>query len=486
MSRLQRSRGAAVAFTAATLLAAPGVAFAASPGVDPQSVDLTLSPGDSKAVTKAVTTPKVLPKPDIYFLADTTGSMGGSISNVSSNANSIMSAVSGATTDAQFGAGDYKDFPYDSPVYKNGQSITGSTADVTTAINAWSASGGSDGPESNLYAIHKAITSAGFRSGSNKIIVWFGDAPGHDSVCSAISGEPSDVTEASVTSELQAAGIKVIAVSVTSGGYANGLDDDPASTSSDYGVCGTPGGTAGQATRITAATGGAFFGDVDPSQVANKILEGLTALPATVTAQTTCDPDLSLTFTPALPQTVNSGDTLTLSETVAVASGATSGLKSCTTKFLINGTEAGDAFTQTVKVDVKATNRAPDCTKATAAVTTLWPPNHALKTVTVSVPDPDGDPVTTTITGVTQDEAINGLGDGDTGPDAAWVTGRSDQVKLRAERSGTGDGRVYRISVKASDGTAQCTGGPVVVSVPHDQAKPAVDTTAVVVNSFGS
>ena len=52
-------------------------------------------------------------------------------------------------------------------------------------------------------------------------------------------------------------------------------------------------------------------------------------------------------------------------------------------------------------------------------------------------------------------------------------------------RSGTSDGRVYRISVKASDWKAECSSGKVVVTVPHDQARPAVDTTAVVVNSFG-
>ena len=43
-------------------------------------------------------------------------------------------------------------------------------------------------------------------------------------------------------------------------------------------------------------------------------------------------------------------------------------------------------------------------------------------------------------TPVTQDEPVNGLGDGDTGPDAVTL---SDGILLRAERSGTGDGRVY-------------------------------------------
>jgi hypothetical protein len=482
MSNRHRIKGAAVVVLAAALLAAPQTAFAAgTPGVDPRTVDLVLHPGESKEITKTVTTPHVLPKPDIYFLADTTGSMGGAISNVRSNATSILATVNGATSDAQFGAGQYKDFPYDSFAYQNDKSITSSAADVTTAINGWSAGGGSDGPEADLFALHKLITSASFRAGSSKIVVWFGDAPGHDPVCPAISGEGTAVTESSVTAELVAAGIKVIAVSVTSG-YPAGLDDDPAATSFDYGVCGTPGGSPGQASRITAATGGQFFGDVPPGDVASKILEGLTALPATVTANPVCDAGLSVSFAPA-SQTVTSGDSTTFTETVSVSPSAASGALTCTTDFLINGKPAGDAFTQTVTVRV---NRPPDCSKAAASMKQLWPPNHKLVPVTVSVPDPDGGSVTTTITGVTQDEAVNGLGDGDTGPDAAWVSGHADQVQLRAERSGTGDGRVYRIAVKASDGIDTCTGGVAVVAVPHDQASPAVDTVAVVVDSFGS
>ena len=46
--------------------------------------------------------------------------------------------------------------------------------------------------------------------------------------------------------------------------------------------------------------------------------------------------------------------------------------------------------------------------------------------------DPDNN-ATITITGVTQDEPTNGLGDGDTGPDAI-INGNT--VLLRAERSG--------------------------------------------------
>ncbi|WP_222709763.1 hypothetical protein, partial [Microbispora sp. CSR-4] len=52
---------------------------------------LDLARGESKTIDKTVSTPVVPPKPDIAFLIDTTGSMGGVISNVRTNANAIFS-----------------------------------------------------------------------------------------------------------------------------------------------------------------------------------------------------------------------------------------------------------------------------------------------------------------------------------------------------------------------------------------------------------
>jgi hypothetical protein len=75
--------------------------------------------------------------------------------------------------------------------------------------------------------------------------------------------------------------------------------------------------------------------------------------------------------------------------------------------------------------------------------------------------DPDGDPVTITITGVTQDEPVDSGDDGNPCPDASGTGG--SVVQLRAERQGDGDGRVYHIAFTASDGHgSECTG---VVSV---------------------
>lgn len=93
--------------------------------------------------------------------------------------------------------------------------------------------------------------------------------------------------------------------------------------------------------------------------------------------------------------------------------------------------------------------------------------------------------MTLTITGVTQDEALNGLGDGDTSPDAK-AGPASHRVYVRAERSGTGDGRVYRIAFTGDDGNGGTCTGSVTVGVPHDQGKGSTPVdSGLNVDSFG-
>jgi hypothetical protein len=134
---------------------------------------------------------------------------------------------------------------------------------VTTAVNTWSASDGGDIPGGQLFALQQIADPAiGWRPGSKRIVVWFGDAPGHDPVCAAISGATADVTEATATMALVGAGITVVAISADTG-TAGALDGDPTAGSNDYGVC-TVGGSPGQATRIAAATpGGSHTTGVD-------------------------------------------------------------------------------------------------------------------------------------------------------------------------------------------------------------------------------
>jgi uncharacterized repeat protein (TIGR01451 family) len=113
-------------------------------------------------------------------------------------------------------------------------------------------------------------------------------------------------------------------------------------------------------------------------------------------------------------------------------------------------------------------NQPPECSVALPSSIELWPPNHKFVNVSIAgVLDPDGDPVTTRIVGISQDEPLLARGDGNTCPDGKGVG--TGIASLRAERSGTGDGRVYRVSFTASDGQGgQCTGS-VRICVPHDQ-----------------
>ena len=84
----------------------------------------------------------------------------------------------------------------------------------------------------------------------------------------------------------------------------------------------------------------------------------------------------------------------------------------------------------------------------------------------VGVTDPEDTAVTLTVTSVTQDEPVNGLGNGDTAPDTIIT---ADSVLLRAERGGLLNGRVYQIQFMADDGQSGVCAGAVGVSVPKSK-----------------
>jgi hypothetical protein len=313
------------------LVAVPALAWGA--GVSPAAVDEAVNPGATIHVTKTITTPEIPPKPDIVLLVDHTGSMGPAIASVKAEMGNIISTVKASQPDAQFAVAQYCDPPEDP--FNVLQNLTASDAAAVAAVNGIGLCGGGDEPEAQLNALW-AIGDGGhaisFRPDSSRIVVWFGDAPGHDPSVSH--------TEADATASLVDAQVQVLAISVG----ANRLD------------------LTGQATRITAATGGSLVSGIPTGGLGAAILAGLQNLPAEVTANVVCDTGLSITFDPALPQTVPSGNALVLDEAITVASDAPQGSTlSCTVTFLINGNEAGPEFVQTVSIDVN------DVTPPTAA-----------------------------------------------------------------------------------------------------------------------
>ena len=199
----------------------PAVTPAPSVTIDPPVNNLTLSECVTEEETVTVNVPAGVAKADVYLLADTTGSMGSIIGAVQSGIHTIVNDPAFSGLDVAWGAGNYKDFPIpaSSPyAFQHQLAPTPGVADITVAVNAWSASDGSDIPEGQLFALQQVATDPGigWRPGSKRILVWFGDAPGHDPICSAISGV-ADITETTATAALVAAGITVVAVSTDTG-----------------------------------------------------------------------------------------------------------------------------------------------------------------------------------------------------------------------------------------------------------------------------
>ena len=109
---------------------------------------------------------------------------------------------------------------------------------------------------------------------------------------------------------------------------------------------------------------------------------------------------------------------------------------------------------------------APAFKTLTASATTLWPPNHGMVTVALDAVLVDLlDPAPTArIVAVSSNEPVNGADDGDTSPD--WEITGPLSVNLRAERSGTGTGRIYTIQVEGRDAAGNTTLQTVAVRVP--------------------
>jgi len=100
----------------------------------------------------------------------------------------------------------------------------------------------------------------------------------------------------------------------------------------------------------------------------------------------------------------------------------------------------------------------------------LWPPNHRMVPVRVAVQATDAcGEVKSKIVSITSNEAVNGIGDGNTAPD--WRITGDLTVDLRAERSGPGTGRTYTIKLEIEDEAGNKITRETTVKVPHDLGK---------------
>ncbi len=129
----------------------------------------------------------------------------------------------------------------------------------------------------------------------------------------------------------------------------------------------------------------------------------------------------------------------------------------------------GNGGTDTDEAVVEVVDLAPPVISGAGATPgVLWPPNHKMRPVAVSVAAADvcdAAPPVCHLAGVSSNEPVNGPGDGNTAPD--WQVTGDLAALLRSERSGAGSGRIYTLSVICEDAAGNAAQGTTTVEVPQ-------------------
>ncbi len=121
-----------------------------------------------------------------------------------------------------------------------------------------------------------------------------------------------------------------------------------------------------------------------------------------------------------------------------------------------------------------ADNTPPSIT-VTLNPSVLWPPDHRMVDVTTTVTvsdDKDPNP-TVELVSIDSNEPDNAIGDGNTAGDIQGADPGTDDrsFQLRAERSGTGDDRIYHVIYRARDAAGNTATAMATVKVPHNNDK---------------
>ncbi|MEO6722624.1 MAG: HYR domain-containing protein [Ferruginibacter sp.] len=151
----------------------------------------------------------------------------------------------------------------------------------------------------------------------------------------------------------------------------------------------------------------------------------------------------------------------TISTGTGTASGSTFNKGVTTVTYsLANDASVTCSFTVTVR-----DNEPPVITNPLAHPDMLWPPNHQMKDVEIHYELSDNCGATAVLS-VTSNEPQSGTEAGDVSGD--WQIINEHYIKLRAERKGNGTGRIYTITIIATDAAGNKSSKQVFVKVPHN------------------
>jgi hypothetical protein len=181
----------------------------ASATLTPATLFTTLRPGSSVTEDKVVYLSGIIPKGDVMFAFDLTGSMWSSIDAAEASAINIMGNISKVITDVQFGVISFMDYPasytsygysatygyagIDYP-YGMNQSLTSNMTQVSNVIHNLGRGYGADAPEAYARVIFESYsdTSIGWRTGARHILIILGDSvPHYENLNEGIVGNSS-------------------------------------------------------------------------------------------------------------------------------------------------------------------------------------------------------------------------------------------------------------------------------------------------------
>ncbi|MDD1667539.1 MAG: hypothetical protein LUO96_03635 [Methanomicrobiales archaeon] len=186
------------------LICLSGFAIAAAANgevnVDPGAITGTLPGGGTQNAIITVTLPESVPRGDVVFSFDTTGSMGGILDAMKNQGKEVMEEIRVAIPDSRFGAISFMDYPYaylgyhgytcptgaciygepsyGDYAYRVDQDLTDDILSAFTAIDQIPKGSGGDWPQDYTRVIYESQFLS-WRTDAKKIYVIFGDAPPH-------------------------------------------------------------------------------------------------------------------------------------------------------------------------------------------------------------------------------------------------------------------------------------------------------------------
>ena len=185
---VQRKRLLQVAAATVVLLTVGATASQAADTLTPGSLSLTLAAGSSSTTSQTLHLDATPPKADVVLAVDTTGSMGAAIADAKADAISIVGRIQSSIPGARFAVVDFKDYPFapfggagDYP-YLLRSGLTSNPAAVQAAVNAMSAGGGGDLPESfnRVFFETYSDTNLAYDANAPRFLVVLADDIPHD------------------------------------------------------------------------------------------------------------------------------------------------------------------------------------------------------------------------------------------------------------------------------------------------------------------